>query len=243
MALNNNLGEIIKVFMITSSGSEGINLRNTRYVHITEPYWHPVRMEQVIGRARRICSHKDLPIELQSVEVFVYLMTFSKEQIDSDDSTELKRKDLSKRKPQIPLTSDEALYEISTIKEEINDQLTIAIKEAAIDCAIYSRGSKEGLNCVSFGEPNNTSFSYNPNIELDQSDVVAAMNNDKINWTAVSVTIQGVKYAARKTKETLYSLYDFASYQKAIEVGGEPILIGTLEIKPDGKQVFKTLIN
>ena len=243
MALNNNLGEIIKVFMITSSGSEGINLRNTRYVHITEPYWHPVRMEQVIGRARRICSHKDLPIELQSVEVFVYLMTFSKEQIDGDDSTELKRKDLSKRAPHIPLTSDEALYEISTIKEAINDQLTIAIKEAAIDCAVYSRGSKEGLNCVSFGEPNNTSYSYNPNMELDQSDMVAAINKDKITWTAVPVTIYGIKYAARKVKETLYNIYDLASYQKAVEVGGDPILIGTLEVKPDGKKIFNTLIN
>jgi hypothetical protein len=243
MALNNNLGEIIKVFMITSSGSEGINLRNTRYVHITEPYWHPVRMEQVIGRARRICSHKDLPIELQSVEVFVYLMTFSKEQIDSDDSTELKRKDLSKRAPHIPLTSDEALYEISTIKEAINDQLTIAIKEAAIDCAVYSRGSKEGLNCVSFGEPNNTSYSYNPNMELDQSDVVAAINKDKITWTAVPVTIYGIKYAARKVKETLYNIYDLASYQKAVEAGGDPILIGTLEVKPDGKKIFNTLIS
>jgi len=242
MALNNNLGEIIKVFMITSSGSEGINLRNTRYVHITEPYWHPVRMEQVIGRARRICSHKDLPIELQSVEVFVYLMTFSKEQIDSDDSTELKRKDLSKRVPHIPLTSDEALYEISTIKEAINDQLTIAIKEAAIDCAVYSRGSKEGLNCVSFGEPNNTSFSYNPNMELDQSDMVAAINKDKITWTAVPVTIYGIKYAARKVKESLYNIYDLQSYQKAVEAGGDPILIGTLEVKPDGKKIFNTLI-
>ena len=243
MALNNNLGEIIKVFMITSSGSEGINLRNTRYVHITEPYWHPVRMEQVIGRARRICSHKDLPIELQSVEVFVYLMTFSKEQIDGDDSTELKRKDLSKRAPHIPLTSDEALYEISTIKEAINDQLTIAIKEAAIDCAVYSRGSKEGLNCVSFGEPNNTSYSYNPNMELDQSDIVAAINKDKITWTAVPVTIYGIKYAARKVKETLYNIYDLASYQKAVEAGGDPILIGTLEVKPDGKKIFNTLIS
>jgi SNF2 family DNA or RNA helicase len=52
---SNMFGEIIKVLMITASGSEGINLRNTRYVHIMEPYWHPARMEQVIGRARRIC--------------------------------------------------------------------------------------------------------------------------------------------------------------------------------------------
>ena len=35
---NNNMGEIIKDIMITSSGSEGITLKNTRFVHIIEPY-------------------------------------------------------------------------------------------------------------------------------------------------------------------------------------------------------------
>ena len=49
---NNFYGEVIKVLMITSSGAEGISLKNVRYVHITEPYWHPVRNQQVIGRAR-----------------------------------------------------------------------------------------------------------------------------------------------------------------------------------------------
>ena len=56
--------------MITASGAEGISLRNVRYVHLVDPYWHPVRLEQVIGRARRICSHKDLPPELQTVTVY-----------------------------------------------------------------------------------------------------------------------------------------------------------------------------
>ena len=45
---NNQNGEVIKALMITSSGAEGINLKNTRFVHIVEPYWHPVRTEQVI---------------------------------------------------------------------------------------------------------------------------------------------------------------------------------------------------
>ena len=118
--------------MITESGSEGINLRNTRYVHVMEPYWHPVRTEQVIGRARRICSHKGLPRELQTVEVFIYLMKFTDEQIASDKSIELKRKDLSKleylvspdspEKAKVPFTSDQALFEISVIKERISNQ-------------------------------------------------------------------------------------------------------------------------
>ena len=99
--LDNRHGEIIKVFMITSAGAEGISLRNVRYVHIVEPYWHPVRMEQVIGRARRICSHQDLPEKERKVDVNLYLMTFTKEQIDNELSVELKLKDKIKRYPEL----------------------------------------------------------------------------------------------------------------------------------------------
>ena len=239
---NNNLGEIIKVFMITSSGSEGINLRNTRYVHVVEPYWHPVRTEQVIGRARRICSHKDLDITLQSVEVFIYLMTFSQEQLDSDESRELK-KDTGKRDDSLPLTSDEFLYEISSIKEEINTQLTIAIKEAAIDCNVFTANSKEGLDCLSFGEPSNTSFAYNPDINKDEDDVISSLNTEAFTWKADPITIYGIKYAARKVKEKEYYIYDLHSYLMASEKKkGNPIQVGTLRIMPNGKKVFNTLV-
>ena len=87
---NNFFGEIIKVLMITASGAEGISLRNVRYVHLIEPYWHPVRLEQVIGRARRICSHQDLDDMYKTVTVFLYLMVFSDNQLDSDASIELR---------------------------------------------------------------------------------------------------------------------------------------------------------
>ena len=79
-AENNFHGEIARVFMITAAGAEGISLKNVRYVHIMEPYWHPVRVEQVIGRARRICSHQDLAEAERKVEVFIYLMHFTEHQ-------------------------------------------------------------------------------------------------------------------------------------------------------------------
>ena len=258
IANNNNTGEIIKVFMITASGSEGINLRNTRYVHIMEPYWHPARLEQVIGRARRICSHKDLPEALQTVEVFVYLMSFTKAQIDSDLSIELKNKDLSKRqykvvetgkdgKPgkdkmtYIPLTSDEALFEISTIKEEVTNQLLTAVKESSIDCAIYSkRGSKENLHCIQFGQTNPNMFSYNPSILLEQSDTVASINKKAIEWKGKEVIISGKKYIYRKINERLGNLYDYDSYLQALEKPGfEPVMVGTVETNNKGQQVVK----
>ena len=230
---NNNMGEIIKVFMITAAGSEGINLRNTRYVHLMEPYWHPVRLEQVIGRARRICSHKDLPIELQTVEVFLYLMTFTPEQLNSNEAIELKLKDLSKRKPFVPLTSDEKLFEISNIKEELTSQLLKGIKESSIDCAIHVKSSsKENLSCLSFGQPSVNAFSYNPNYSQDENDTVVALNRATIEWVGREFKFNGKQMILREeTKE----VYDYDSYQQALQHPGiNPILLGKLD-KKDGK--------
>jgi len=226
---NNNLGEIIKILMITSAGSEGINLRNTRYVHIMEPYWHPVRVEQVIGRARRICSHQSLPKELQTVEVFIYIMTFTEEQLNSDFAIELKLKDLSKNAPYLPQTSDQKLHEISTIKEQLTTQLLRSVKESSIDCATHIQSStKEGLVCLSFGRPTVSEFSYNPNYSQDENDTVANLNKEKIDWEAKPFTFKqtGKRYMLRMdTKQ----VYDYDSVIQAKQIPGvRPILIGKL---------------
>jgi hypothetical protein len=241
IANNNNMGEIIKVLMITSSGSEGINLRNTRYVHIMEPYWHPVRVEQVIGRARRICSHKDLPQELQTVEVFVYLMTFSAEQLKSDDSIELKTKDLSKGNPKVPVTSDQLLFEISSIKEKVSSQLTKIIKETSFDCNLYSHGN-ENITCLNFADPSNTAFSFTPDYSKQQSDVSVRSNKKKIEWTGKSIKLYNVEYVYRRMSPNLLNIYDLNTYKQALENPNvNPVLVGTLEMNNKGEQIFKMI--
>ena len=227
---NNHLGEIIKVFMITSSGSEGIDMRNVRYVHIVEPYWHPVRSQQVIGRARRICSHEDLPEELRTVNVFMYLMTFTEEQLSSDASIELRLKDKSKVDKKTPLTSDEALFEISNIKEDINRQILKAIKESAMDCSIHS-SSKDGepLVCYSISSAKPNKFSYSPSISNEESDTITQINRETVKWTAKKVTIDGKYFAFRKETN---EVYDLDSYKQALKIPGvNPIKIGTLEFE------------
>ena len=233
---NNLMGEVIKVFMITASGAEGISLRNTRYVHVVEPYWHPVRMEQVIGRARRICSHEDLPVELRTVDVFLYLMTFSEEQLTSDESIELRLKDKGKLTER-PLTSDEALFEISNIKSDINGNLLTAIKESSMDCSLHSKAdSKEPIVCYSFGRPSEDKFAYYPALEREEKDVVAKINIEKITWKAKEVTISGKKYAYRKETG---EVYDLDSYKQAIRVpGAQPLLKGKLQKDAKGKLKF-----
>jgi hypothetical protein len=234
----NKMAEVIKVFMITSSGSEGINLKNTRFVHIMEPYWHPVRLEQVIGRARRICSHKDLPVPFQSVEVFVYLMIFSKEQLLSDKAIELKRKDLSKAIPRVPITSDQYLYEISEIKANLTAQLTDAIKQSAFDCYIYSNGK-----CVNFGDPTNEKFAYVPDFTEQQNDTTLKANKMQIEWTGVPITINGVEYVGRRMGRDIFDLYDKETYVRAMEDSGiAPLKVGTYEINDRGEKVLKLLV-
>ena len=232
---NNYLGEIIKVLMITSSGAEGISLKNVRYVHILEPYWHPVRINQVIGRARRICSHSDLPKELQNVRVFLYLMMFSKEQLESESSIELRLKDKSKRDKEKIITSDEFLYEISEIKEEINREILNNVKESSIDCSIHSRSKsdKEKLKCFIIGNASESKYIYTPNIKEQEDDTMMQINKKKQIAKLKELEINKQKYAYN---EESGDIYDFDSYEK-----GEILLVGKIEKLEDGKFKFKKI--
>ena len=204
---NNNYGEIIKVFMITSSGAEGISLKNTRYVHIMEPYWHPVRVEQVIGRARRICSHYELPRELQNIKVYIYLAKFSDEQLKSDKSIELRLKDISKEDNKTPITTDQLLYEISNFKERINDGILKNVKEAAFDCAIYNKvDNEEKLQCFVPQSLNPNEFLYNPNINNNDKDSATNQNKESKKLKAVKVVYKEIPYAYSEETGLLYNL-------------------------------------
>ena len=203
IADNNNNGEIIKVLMITSSGAEGINLKNTRFVHIIEPYWHPVRMEQVIGRARRICSHNELPVEKQDIKVFLYLMTFAENQLLPAElgglaTQELLQKDTSKIDNKTPLTSDEALHEISTIKRDINKQLLTAIKTTSIDCSLHNDSSdKDPVVCLSFGKTNPREFTTVPQLSKASTDKESKLNKTEVTSKYDEIKIRGKRFAIK----------------------------------------------
>jgi hypothetical protein len=237
---NNFMGQIIKVLMITASGAEGISLRNVRYVHIMEPYWHPVRIEQVIGRARRICSHNDLKDEkLRTVHVMLYVMSFTPKQMSDDSSLELRLNDVSKRDAKKPLTTDQSLFEISTIKEEINRQLLMAVKEASIDCSIHRNvASKEKLKCFTFGVVNSNKFSYAPSIDTEESDASMAQNTKEteLKLIKITLTIGGVKADYALDKKTNV-VYDYNSYLAAKDMGGEPLMVGKI-MEKDGSKSF-----
>ena len=69
---NNINGEKIKVVIISEAGSEGIDLKCVRQVHIIDPWFNLARIEQIVGRSIRNCSHKLLPFNKRNVEVHLY---------------------------------------------------------------------------------------------------------------------------------------------------------------------------
>ena len=113
--LENNLnGSKLKIILGSSSIKEGVSFKGVRQVHIIEPYWNLPRLEQVIGRASRFCSHKDLPEEKRTVKVYIYLAVH----------------------PDEPETIDQYIYKLSLRKNKLVGEFEKAIKEAAIDCEL-----------------------------------------------------------------------------------------------------------
>jgi len=107
-------GSKLKIILGSSSIKEGVSFKGVRQVHIIDPYWNLPRLEQVIGRASRYCSHKDLPEEKRNVKVYIYLSIHDKE----------------------PETIDQYIYKLSLRKNKLVNEFEIAIKEAAIDCEL-----------------------------------------------------------------------------------------------------------
>ena len=207
VAENNHMGEVIKIIMITSSGAEGINLKNTRFVHIVEPYWHMVRVDQVIGRARRICSHSKLPEELRTVKVFLYLATFNMEKLKASGNKTLMEKDVSKVNSK-PVTTDESLFETAGIKNKINQQLLTYVKQSAFDCSTYAGIGNNKLKCYTYGSIKSNAFSSHPSIEEDLH-VKPELDTKEVKVKVKQITVGKKKYAYNEAKNEIYAMENY----------------------------------
>jgi len=69
---DNKDGSVINVILITKAGSEGIDLKNIRSIHVLEPWYNMNRIEQIIGRGVRNCSHKQLELKDRNVLIYLY---------------------------------------------------------------------------------------------------------------------------------------------------------------------------
>lgn len=112
--ITNINGKNIKVVLITPIAGEGLSFQNIRSVHIMDPWYHMNLIEQVIGRAIRTCSHRNLPLEERNVSVFLHTC------ITSDGKT----------------TADIHAYKIAARKLEQTRIIEKIIRDNAVDCSL-----------------------------------------------------------------------------------------------------------
>jgi len=188
----NKYGKYCKIIMISPAGSEGINLHNVRQVHIIEPYWNEVRIEQVIGRALRFCHHKDLPLEERIVEIFRYRMV---------------RKNNK-------LTSDQEIEELARKKNNLLLSFINAVKEVAIDCELFKEHNMMGSKYKCFNFTQESLFdsfigpAYKSNIDYDMR-----INNglNANNSKVVRIKVRKIK-AVMELSNNTYSNENYYLY-------------------------------
>jgi hypothetical protein len=165
--LNNQKGDLCRVFCITSAGAEGLSLKNVRAVHLMEPYWNDVRLEQVKGRAVRICSHAELPPDDRTVSVFTYACSFFPEDLKPSPDGKPARVIQTLQLRDHGITSDQKVLQLSDNKKKLNSGFLRLLKETAVDCALNSGENEPGLVCYEGMEGNPKDYASVPDLKKD----------------------------------------------------------------------------
>jgi len=222
---NNLYGQQMKVLMITQSGSEGINLKNVREVHIVEPYWNQVRIDQVMGRAIRTNSHTALPVKDRNVDVFMYVSVFTPEQLR--DNYTLQKKDES-------MTTDQSIYNIATRKAKIIREILDLMKQGAVDCRLHNTQHPH-VKCFSY--PVNIDegmFGREINVELEPLDVDYQKRLQQVELQLSKVVIKGKPFVYIKRTNELYNYEAYSNH-------GTMEFEGYLEQLPNGFYRLRTI--
>lgn len=70
---NNMNGSDIRVLIASPKVSEGVDFRYIRQIHVLDPWFNMSRIEQVLGRGMRTCSHAALPFKQQNCTVYLHV--------------------------------------------------------------------------------------------------------------------------------------------------------------------------
>ncbi len=125
----NKEGNLIKVIIGTRVAGEGVDFARLRQIHILNPWDNFSRIDQVIGRGIRNCSHKDLPLEERNVTVFLYSSHMK------DNSIE---------------TTDEKIHRRAERKDIQMKEVEFVLRNNAVDCASNYLANKYTIE--DFGE-------------------------------------------------------------------------------------------
>ena len=140
---NNIYGENIKVILGNTVTSEGMDFRNIREVHVLDPWYHLYKIEQIIGRGIRYCSHSLQPKMKQNVTVYLHTSSID-HPIESIDTN---------------------TYRLAEEKASQIGKIEKILKENAIDCFLNKQ-----INHISHLNKISMKTSWNKNVVVDIND-------------------------------------------------------------------------
>ena len=114
-SIDNKYGERVKVIIISKAGSEGLDFKFIRQIHILEPWYNMNRIEQIIGRGVRNLSHCGLPFKERNVELYLHstLLEMNEEE-----------------------AADLYVYRLAEKKALQIGRVTRLLKEMSVDCVL-----------------------------------------------------------------------------------------------------------
>ena len=193
----NAYGKLIKIVMFSPAGAEGISLESIRQVHLMEPYWHEVRIIQMIGRAIRQCSHKYLPIKERHVDIYRYRSIKHNVKIIEviEGQTSTKQKKIIEDPNELK-TIDFEIQELASSKNNLIANFLDAVKEVAIDCELFKAHNMMGTKyrCFQFNEVSLFDKNIGPAYKEDViEDMKISNGSNSTNSITIKVKVVKIK--------------------------------------------------
>lgn len=140
-SIDNKDGSLIKIILGTRSIMEGVSFKNVKQVHITDPWWNEARIEQILARAVRFCSHTSLSEDEQYTDIFRHYTVLP--MAPDPDIVEMLKETAGKKtfKNFENLTIEQKMSSSSLKKYQINNEFEETLKEVAYDCDLNKKGN------------------------------------------------------------------------------------------------------
>jgi len=152
-------GKFVKIILGTQAVMEGVSFMNVKQVHITDPWWNESRIEQIIARAVRFCSHKNLNPEEQWVDIYRHYSIYPYKPNDRIQTILKEVKGNSNFKNFQNISIEQTMFKTSNRKHFINNQFNLILKETAYDCNLNKDGNIIRLEeCIDTIDPITNTF-------------------------------------------------------------------------------------
>lgn len=187
-------GEIIGLLLVSSTGAEGLDLKNIRHIHILEAYWDYSRINQVRSRGIRNDSHLDLDPKDRNCITYIYLAAPPATETDAEPTT------------------DEELYQTALLGLAKITSFLEAIQEVSIECSLHSE------NCLVCSPTDQKLCTSDIPRDIAAANPCTRMKQE--TTAATKITVDNVEYFYRANPAALYD-YDVFEFVKDLNAWRE----------------------